>query len=64
MTAEQIIEWLEKERNVLQNTGSLMWNRPKEQAITLEVAKHIDMTLRYISESKKQGTFPPVYAIK
>lgn len=46
------IKWLEEERNILQNTGSLMWHKPEEQRKTLAVAKALDITLQYIKESE------------
>lgn len=51
LTAKEILDWLEKERNILQNTGSLMWHKPDEQAKTLDVAKSLDTTIKYIKFS-------------
>jgi hypothetical protein len=48
-----LLQWLKDERNILQNTGSLMWHKPEDQEKTLAVAKALDMTIQYIQLSGK-----------
>jgi hypothetical protein len=50
---QDLFQWLKDERNVLQNTGSLMWHKPEDQEKTLAVAKALDMTIQYIQLSGK-----------
>jgi hypothetical protein len=50
-----LLKWIEQERNILQNTGSLMWHKPEDQQRTLYVAECLTVTLKYIQESKSAG---------
>jgi hypothetical protein len=56
----ELLVWLEQERNVLQNTGSLMWTNPEGQRKALQMADHLDKALQYINLSKKSGHLPPL----
>lgn len=47
------LKMIEEERNVLQNTGSLMWHKPDEQKKTLQIAECLSITLKYIDELQK-----------
>jgi hypothetical protein len=59
ISAEQLEQWMAEERNVLQNTGSLMWNEPEEQKRTLYVAECLSVTLKYIEACKKASLGAP-----
>ncbi len=48
MLAIDLLKWLNDERNILQNTGQLMWHKPKEQEDTLKIAECLDKTIKYI----------------
>lgn len=52
MTAKDLLQWLKEERNILQNTGQMMWHKPNDQKDTLTVAQHLDKTIQYIELSK------------
>lgn len=52
LLASDLINWLKEERNLLQNTGQLMWHKPEEQENTLHVAHCLDKTIQYIELSK------------
>lgn len=47
------IKMIEEERNILQNTGSLMWHKPDEQKKTLQISECLSITLKYITELQK-----------
>ena len=53
--ATDLLKWLIEERNILQNTGQMMWNKPKEQQDTLKIAECLDKTIKYIELSKNCG---------
>lgn len=52
MLATDLLKWLIDERNLLQNTGQLMWHKPQEQQDTFKVAECLDKTIKYIELSK------------
>ena len=51
-TANDLLTWLTEERNILQNTGQMMWHNQVEQENTLKVAECLDKTIKYIELSK------------
>jgi hypothetical protein len=53
--ATDLLKWLNDERNILQNTGQMMWHRPNEQKDTLYMAECLDKTIKYIEKSKFLG---------
>ena len=55
LLATDLLKWLNDERNILQNTGQMMWNKPKEQQDTLKIAECLDKTIKYIELSKSCG---------
>lgn len=52
-SAHDLLEWLKTERNILLNTGQMMWHKPNERCDTLKMAEHLDKTIKYIEIAKE-----------
>jgi hypothetical protein len=48
MDGNELFQWLKNERNILQNSGSLMWSDPEMQRKSLTMADHLDKVIQYI----------------
>lgn len=54
-SAQDLLEWLKIERNILLNSGQMMWHKPNEQGDTLKMAEHLDKTIKYIEIAKESN---------
>jgi hypothetical protein len=52
LLAADLLSWLKDERNILLNTGSMMWHKPEEQKLTIDVGRCLDKAIQYIELSK------------